>query len=306
MSKDDKNTTPIDQNPKVTRDKKKQKPKAVNTKKDPKVEISSWVDYQDQEKKTSKKTPKVSKSLENLQKVRKKRLGFRIGLTIVLVILVVGGAAYYFSPYSKIDSIEISGNQNISKNNILKTANLSTKDRIVGALLGSKTISDKLKKEYPSVKNVSVSLTSLTRLKLNISQYDGIGYLKTGNNYQIILHNFVVGKEVYKKNKLSDLPIYYGFKNNSVLKSVLKLIDKFPNNIKSQISGVSVAGLNNTQIALRMKNGNYIFGNRQTIVDKLKYYPKIAKQLSQPSFVDFEIGAFSRPIYEKDKKMFAD
>lgn len=306
MSKDDKSKNdPKKQKPKVTRNDHKPTDKKVKTKRDPQVEIASWVDYQDQEKNEKKKPQKVSKSLDNLKKVRKKRIGLRIGIILVLTILVVGGTIYYFSPYSKVHSITVTGNGNIAGSDIIKTANIKKSDRILNVFLGSKTVDRKLKKQYPSIKSVSLSLNSPTDLKVSLTQYDAIGYLKKGDKYRLILHNGVVGKELFTLDKILSLPIYYGFKNNQEFQTTLKLIDKIPQKIKKDIVGVSQIGLEKSQIALKMKNGNYIFGSRETLIDKLKYYPEIAAQLSQPSMIDFEIGAFSRPISEKDKKLFA-
>ena len=288
---------------------KKKLPTAKNkkkpvTKKNPDQEIASWVEYRKNNGKPPKQ--KVSRSLTGLKKERKRAIFLRFGLTLLVSLILIVGLTYYLSPYSLVKDLTISNNGDISQAEIIKESGINNKSHILLVMLQREKITKKLKSEFPAIKTVNFEMKNATTLNLQVQRYNPIGYLKTNNDYQIILKNGAIGAEKFQKEQLDKLPRFVNVKNKKQLKAIMALLEKFPKKISQQIAVVDGANFGNGQITIGMTNQNVIIGTQKTLVDKLKYYQKIDDQLADPAVIDFEIGAFSRPLTENDKKLFND
>ena len=95
--------------------------------------------------------------------------------------------------------------------------------------------------------------------------------------------------------------VFIGYNKSVSLIDDLDIYAKLPRSIQKQVKIMSGQTKRSTQIILVMKDNNVIIGNTTTINKKIKYYPEIKKQLSEPSIVDLEIGAFSRPLSSNER-----
>ncbi|QNQ80607.1 cell division protein FtsQ/DivIB [Lactobacillus sp. PV034] len=276
-------------------------PKKKITKKDPNEEISGWIRYKQNDQANNSKK-KVSASLNKLQAERRKSLTKRLGIIIAICVIGILSLSYYVSAKANIASVQIKGASELNGNEVVKASGITAQDKVIPLLLKNKDYSLRLQKRFPEVESVSLHVNHLNNLVLNVKEKPVIGYIKEDNGYRKILNNGKVASQIISDKQINpEKPLFIGYNKSVSLVDDLDIYAKLPKSIQKQVKIMSGRTKRSTQIILVMKDNNVIIGNTTTINNKIKYYPEIKKQLSEPSIVDLEIGAFSRPLSASEK-----
>lgn len=223
-----------------------------------------------------------------------------------LLIAVVGivSSTYVISPLSKIGSFTSQGNQHESAKQIAAATNIKTGDHVWRIINANKQISSNIIKTFPRVKSVAITFKFPNHFFAKIKEYNESLYLKTGNNYQIVLSNgAVVSDKQIDAQKLNDMPVLDSFSLQEA-KEFAIAYETLKDKVKSQITTVTKTPTNVTKdfIAIEMKDGNEVRVPLSQMDDKLPYYTSVATQLTEPSVVDMEAGIYakSKDAYQKD------
>lgn len=270
------------------------------TKKDPKKELSGWIDYKNKVNNNEKK--RVSASLTKLQAERRHALLTRLGFIILFSLCCILALGYYVSPKANVASVQVKGAPELNSKQVVKTANISPGNKIVFCLLKGKEYSKQLSDAFPEIEKVQMSVQNTNHLILTIKEHPIIGYIHEGIGYRKILATGKVGSQVIDKNKIDkNKPLFIGYNQKVSLSEDIKVYASLPQHIRDQVKMLSGETRRPTQIVLVMKDNNIVIGNLSTIKSKIQYYDKIKSQLKEPSVIDFEIGAYSRPLTQAEK-----
>ena len=270
------------------------------TKKDPKKELSGWIDYKNKVNNNEKK--RVSASLTKLQAERRHALLTRLGFIILFSLCCIFALGYYVSPKANVASVQVKGAPELNSKQVVKTANISPGNKIIFCLLKGKEYSKQLSDAFPEIEKVQVSVQNTNHLILTIKERPIIGYIHEGIGYRKILATGKVGSQVIDKNKIDkNKPLFIGYNQKVSLSEDIKVYASLPQHIRDQVKMLSGETRRPTQIVLVMKDNNIVIGNLSTIKSKIQYYDKIKSQLKEPSVIDFEIGAYSRPLTQAEK-----
>lgn len=270
------------------------------TKKDPKKELSGWIDYKNRVNNNEKK--RVSASLTKLQAERRHALLTRLGFIILFSLCCILALGYYVSPKANVASVQVKGAPELNSEQVVKTANISPENKIVFCLLKGKGYSKQLSDAFPEIEKVQVGVKDTNHLILTIKERPVIGYIHEGTGYRKILATGKVGSQVIDKNKIDkNKPLFIGYNQKVSLSEDIKVYASLPQHIRDQVKMLSGETRRPTQIVLVMKDNNIVIGNLSTIKSKIRYYDKIKSQLKEPSVIDFEIGAYSRPLTQAEK-----
>ena len=270
------------------------------TKKDPKKELSGWIDYKNRVNNNEKK--RVSASLTKLQAERRHALLTRLGFIILFSLCCILALGYYVSPKANVASVQVKGAPELNSKQVVKTANISPENKIVFCLLKGKGYSKQLSDAFPEIEKVQVGVKNTNHLILTIKERPVIGYIHEGTGYRKILATGKVGSQVIDKNKIDkNKPLFIGYNQKVSLSEDIKVYASLPQHIRDQVKMLSGETRRPTQIVLVMKDNNIVIGNLSTIKSKIRYYDKIKSQLKEPSVIDFEIGAYSRPLTQAEK-----
>lgn len=270
------------------------------TKKDPKKELLGWIDYKNRVNNNEKK--RVSASLTKLQAERRHALLTRLGFIILFSLCCILALGYYVSPKANVASVQVKGAPELNSEQVVKTANISPENKIVFCLLKGKGYSKQLSDAFPEIEKVQVGVKDTNHLILTIKERPVIGYIHEGTGYRKILATGKVGSQVIDKNKIDkNKPLFIGYNQKVSLSEDIKVYASLPQHIRDQVKMLSGETRRPTQIVLVMKDNNIVIGNLSTIKSKIRYYDKIKSQLKEPSVIDFEIGAYSRPLTQAEK-----
>ncbi|GED79588.1 cell division protein [Amylolactobacillus amylotrophicus DSM 20534] len=276
----------------------------ITTKKDPQKEITPWLNYQGKAQKKKVQSKKVGKSLTKLQRTRRRNIFLKLGLLLTISVLVVAGLAYYLSPYSLVQKIEVQNKSDLTDAEVVQTSGINSGDHILFTYVSQNSVKQRLTKRYPSIKDVHLEIELPTTVKLRLVQHRTVAYLKQGLVYRKILQNGQIATENLPETQIKPLPVFIGYDKADDLTADLKTFKKIPKDIRNGIKYINERVAKDTQMVLVMKDGNVILGDKRTLGNKITLYPKIKVSLKAASLVDLEIGAFSKPLSENDKKTY--
>lgn len=244
--------------------------------------------------------------LEILKKKRKRRRQIQLGVFIGVILLVILILLYMFTDISKVDQVDIKGEEIVSKNDIEKALDIKKDSRIYNIPISD--MKSKIEK-IEGVKSVEIKRHFPNDLTVNVNEYETIGLVKEKKRYVPLLEN---GKTI--KNLSTDLPIDVPILNDFSSKKLNKMIPelkKVKPKVKSMISEINYKPGENNQnrIQLFMTDNVEVVGDIQTFANKINYYPSISDKLERdnsgalktPGFLDLQVGVTFLP-YETEEQ----
>lgn len=225
---------------------------------------------------------------------RQKQIQYSVfGVLLFIIILIL---IYMFTPLSKISSVEIKGNDNVSKSAINKAIDVKDNSRMYTYSTSKAT--DKLK-ENKLIKSAKITKQMPNKLTIEISENQIVGMTKKKDNYVPILENGTELKN-YDGNATDDGPILVGFEKEEKEKIINELA-KMPANVRGMIAEIKYDPQENlqNQIKLFTSDDIQILGNLNTIANKMKYYPQMSQslerdesgELKKSGYIDLSVGA---------------
>ena len=212
-------------------------------------------------------------------------------LSSILLILAI----YFISPYSKLKNIEVTGNKQLSKTEVLDASNIQKEDYTLTTYLSQKAHARNIKLSSLWVKKAEISYQFPITFKIKVTEYTVVAYDYSGEQYFPVLSS---GEEIATPVKKFQLPKSYitlDFSDKAMLKKFVQQLSGISNTIKSEIQTVQHTPSKATEdlLTITMTDGNKILVPLSEVAKKLPYYEKIKPQLTETSVVDMEAGIFS-------------
>ena len=212
-------------------------------------------------------------------------------LSSILLILAV----YFISTYSKLKNIEVTGNKQLSKTEVLDASSIQKEDYTLTTYLSQKAHARNIKLSNLWVKKAEISYQFPITFKIKITEYTVVAYDYSGEQYFPVLSS---GEEIATPVKKSQLPKSYimlDFSDKAMLKKFVQQLSSISDTIKSEIQTVQHTPSKATEdlLTITMTDGNKILVPLSEVAKKLPYYEKIKPQLTETSVVDMEAGIFS-------------
>lgn len=240
--------------------------------------------------------------LPNIKHERNRRLVKRslilIGLFSIPALLLL----YYISPLAKLGGVSIKGNEKISTEIIEKELNFSVGDNLWSQYFDRKDNVKNLKKQELQIENAEVHLDGINHFVVDVKEYPEVAYLENDGKYSPVISNGkIIPIEVEKSD--GDLPILESFTGSKRILKVLEGYKKLSEEVKQGISQIKYSPTNENKELLEifMNDGNKVLVSINDLGSKMKYYPQIAKEMSDKGIkgiVDMEAGIYSYPYTE--------
>lgn len=215
-------------------------------------------------------------------------------LSSVLLILAV----YFISPYSKLKNIEVTGNKQLSKTEVLEASSIQKEDYTLTTYLSQKAHAKNIKQSNLWAEKAEITYRFPITFKIKVTEYTVVAYDYSGEQYFPVLSS---GEEIANPVTKSQLPKSYirlDFSDKAMLKKFVRQLAGISDTIKSEIQTVQHTPSKATEdlLTLMMTDGNKIIVPLSEVAKKLPYYEKIKPQLTEASIVDMEAGIFSYRI----------
>lgn len=220
----------------------------------------------------SKKKNNASSALERYKRRRKKELI----IIFILIMLFISIFLFVNSSYVKLKNINITGLEQIDKDELLKDIEINNDTKIW------KIKEDELKEKILSsnniVKDVTIDIKLLQTLNIDLKEKKIVAKEKNleNNNYDILMED----GNYYKKNIKNNfnLPLLEKFQGNDEKRiSVIKNLSSLNFEVLIYISEVVNENNDSEEIIIYMKDGQKIKANFLNFYDKLNYYFNIER-----------------------------
>lgn len=288
----------------IKKEEKKEEEKEEEKKENEEVlEETSTASEEEQTKSTTEQeitTPSFFHSfadyLPNLKAYRDKKLKKRLLCLILLFLLPLTGAFYVLSPLNRVSKVIVTGNDHVVTQEVLDASKLQTNEKLWPQFFKRQTVAKHIQKNNPRIKKVQVRLTNWNQFEIQVTEYQEVAFLAQGSQYLPILENGHIIDEP-SSNYENNFLILEAFSDKEMILQTLSAYKQLPTEIQESISQIqlSPSSKNNERVTVFMNDGNQVIINISSLASKLKYYPQIAKEMTEKGVVDMEVGIYSYP-----------
>lgn len=234
---------------------------------------------------------KLYRYLTNGERVLKLILLF--GTVLVLML-------YIISPLSKVKSIRVVGNAELSQAQVEAATQVHPGRYIWGVMATHKAISQQAHQRNPQVKSVAIKATGARSLQIQVKENPIVGTVEIGQKDYNVLAN---GQLQLAKDDNSKIQYQHFGKDRQKLKKTAVQIGRLKPVVRNGISAISYQPTKNApnRLVIYMRDGNTVYANMNTVGKKMAYYPAIAATMKKAGVVDLQVGAYSYSYGSHDK-----
>lgn len=233
----------------------------------------------------------------------------KIILAVVLIVLILTGAAYFTYVYFQVEDIKVEGASTFSSGDIAKLADIQPKTHMF--FVNTEEIKEKIEaephievnsitKQYP--KTLVVNITE--RIPEAITQHSdqfllldiNANVMEMSPQQQEGQYPLVTGFAIDAANLGKQISTQDAFKVTVYTELITTMNDK---EIKDQIATIDLTDVNNIKMTTR--EGLAIkFGQADKITDKVKLIKKMLPKVNASGEIDVSLGAFATTKLDKE------
>ena len=250
------------------------------------------------------KEEKEKKKKEKPEKPAKPKIApvhiWRAVSILVPSVLVLLLSVYLLTPLSTIKNIEVKGNSNTQADDIKQASGIQDSDYTLALLLDKETYAERIKSNH-WIESAKIDYQFPTNFTIEVKEFDIVGYYVSGEEYYPILSSGAVESTPVNRLNLPETYLTVTFNDEQQVKELITGLSTISEDIKSQIQKIELAPSKATADLLKitMLDTDEILVPLSELSKKLPYYSKIKPQLTEPSVVDMEAGAYSYTIADK-------
>lgn len=263
------------------------------------LEKRSAAAQQRQQKKKPLKTH-VGNKIRGIKIKRYVSNGERVLKLVILFSLILLFMIYIISPLSKINTLHVTGNHDLTKEQVEKNTNIYPERFIWGVYLTRHQLIKQAVRKNPQIKSLRIEVTGPQSLRISVKENALLGTAVMNNDTYAVLADGQL-----QRTKTADNGIAYkrfdGHKK--ALAATAAQLGKLKPAIRNGISSVSYQPTKEypDRVIIYMRDGNTVYGDLNTIGDKMGYYPAIAASMKNKGIIDLQVGAYSYDYGSKDK-----
>lgn len=210
-------------------------------------------------------------SLEKIKRKKRRELIF----IVTLFLIVIAVFSLLFSNYLKLKTIEVEGNSQITKEEILEAGNINNNLRTWS--IKDEEIQKNIQSRFEIFKSVSVQSKLPSTIKVKVEEYNFIAQnKKEDGSIEIIMENGMPYSGKIRNNY--NLPILENFKDDSnKLDEIYRNLNNLKEEVRLQIS--EIINDEGDNVTIYMKDGQKVKALRASFSDKLNYYDEISKYI---------------------------
>ncbi len=210
-------------------------------------------------------------SLEKIKRKKRRELIF----IVTLFLIVIAVFTLLFSNYLKLKTIDVEGNNQITKEEILEAGNINNNLRTWS--IKDEEIQKNIQSRFEIFKSVSVQSKLPSTIKVKVEEYNFIAQnKKEDGSIEIIMENGIPYSGKIRNNY--NLPILENFKDDSdKLDEIYRNLNNLKEEVRLQIS--EIINDDGDNVTIYMKDGQKVKALRASFSDKLNYYDEISKYI---------------------------
>lgn len=238
----------------------------------------------------------IEDRIPKLKEARKKKANRRLIFYLSIFFFLISAIVYLQSPLSYIKHIEVTGNQVISDEEIIKRTGLTTDTNIW--IMNKSNVQDSLEAQS-IVQKVVVKRKLPQTVQLDVTEHHVVGFIKDDLQYHPVLKNgmIVTTEDV---PYIGDRPLLHGFEDEQYLQRIANELSEIPAHIYQLISEISwdPTDKNKYKIILYMNDGFIVHATLRDFASKMATYPSIVAQLEpdEKGIIHMGVGTYFEKI----------
>ena len=263
----------------------------------------------EKEEKSQKDAPKVKEKKEKKKKEKPEKPAkpkiapvhiWRAVSILVPSVLVLLLSIYLLTPLSTIKHIDVKGNVQTQADDIKQVSGIQDSDYTLALLLDKETYAERIKSNH-WIESAKIDYRFPTNFTIEVKEFAIVGYYVSGEDHYPILSSGTVESSPVNLLNLPETYLTVTFNDEQQVKELITGLSTISEDIKSQIQKIELAPSKATADLLKitMQDTDEILVPLSELSKKLPYYSKIKPQLTEPSVVDMEAGAYSYTIADK-------
>ncbi len=223
----------------------------------------------------------IKKNYKKKRRVRRMRV-----VLVILVFLGIGG--YFYSPYSRLQTIYITGNHFVSIDEIKEVINCD--EESIRLFCWGPTIKKNIKK-ISGIKSVAVEKSIFNGLSISITESLPIAYQMQNEGAQVIFEDGTIKliNDATLIKKIQSLPQLTQFTDEEILTEFAKNFAQVDESVRAQFSDIRFDPLDSDPLRVYLLSDD----NKQSyiriddMVYQLQYYNTVVNQNTENCYFDF-------------------
>ncbi|WP_227395603.1 cell division protein FtsQ/DivIB [Jeotgalibacillus aurantiacus] len=230
-----------------------------------------------------------------LRQRRRKRANRRLSAVVLVFVLIILVVLYFQSPYSKIQTIQVSGNDILTDQQILETGEFAAGDSFWTT--GTESIEENLLTNE-LIKSAEVTKDFPRTIMINVEEFQQMAYLRQEQEYTPVYENGFLGTKGPSEVIRGSAPLLVGFSDRELVQKLAGSLSELPDEVLNSISEIhhSPTDVDNERIQVFMNDGFEVSAVIPTFADKMVHYGSIVSQLDPnvKGVIDLEVGSYFR------------
>lgn len=218
-------------------------------------------------------------------------------LIVIFFISLIVLSYYFISDWSHIQTLSVSGNNEIPDQEILEEVAMHPGESLYEIFFIKDEIENDLQARMPQVGAAQLEWEGLNDVNIHIDELQTMSYIQDKGQYLQLLENGDIVNDPLNITQGNHL-VLIKFEEDG-LKSIIEELKKIDPPIRESISEVvyTPSDINAKKITIYMNDGNQVIGLYSNISRRLNYYPTMLESVKGESGVfNLETGAYFRPF----------
>lgn len=242
----------------------------------------------------------IGKRLPRLRHHHYRKNGERVFKLVLLFGLFLLLMVYIISPLSKLSSVKVVGNRELTAANVEDAVKVYPGRFIWGVYLTRDKLCQQARVRQPRITSAKVKVTGLRSMTVTVRENPLLGIARLGKQEYAVLADGRLQMTTMNSTGI-DYRQFDGHRAD--LQLIARQVGKLKPAIRTGISAIVYQPTKQmpNRIILYMRDGNTVLADKNTVGKKMAYYPGIVANMKQNGVVDLQVGAFSYDYGAKDK-----
>lgn len=254
-------------------------------------EVEEQEEVQEQEEEQEEEVEQLEPPKVPIEKIH----WYRALPVLVTSSLIFLASLYFLTPLATMKTIEFTGNKVVSQEELRSSSKIDQRDYTITVYKNRHHYEQNLKASSPWIENVEMTYQFPLTFKVDVQEYNILGYLQKASKYYPILTSGEYVKTEVAADALPEERMDVTFSDAGLIKEFVQQLKNVPDSVKKSIRKVDLTPSKVTEdlVTITMSDEHQILVPISHIAKKLPYYEGIHPQLEVPSVVDMEAGIFS-------------
>ena len=240
--------------------------------------------------------PNVPKPSMPMHKVLQRYIPIVVINVIVILIL-----AFFISPWSKVGTISVEGNEMVYVQEILNESGIQSGDSLIETVRGSDQAADQITNELAQVSDTTVERVGINDFAITVEEFGTVAYIAQKGSYLRVLENGTVLDDTYDVS-IGNQPVLSNFEEGEALNLMIEELSHLDTPILNLISEIELVERRSNPLFIRvfMNNGNRVLSSIPNFSEKIDYYPQMVQAVGgEKGVFDMEVGVYFTPFVKQ-------